>query len=105
MIKAKIAKNKVVRKALIVNLFKSNKITTTKKIINMHKCKNYKCINENKEKCYLNDNKHYKCYEPKLGTAWYINYNATCSTKYDCLHVRRLDERTMFDMFNSELDE
>ncbi len=60
MIKTKIAKNKVIRKALIENLLKSNKTTTIKKIINIYKCKNYKCINKSKEKCYLNNNKHYK---------------------------------------------
>jgi len=60
IIKTKITKNKVTRKALIVNLLKSNKIATTKKIVNMYKCKNRKHINKNKEKCYLNDNKHYK---------------------------------------------
>jgi len=60
IIKTKIAKNKAIREALIAILLKSNEITTTKKIVNMHKCKNRKCINENKEKCYLNDNKYYK---------------------------------------------
>ena len=60
MIKTKIAKNKAIRKALIVDLLKNNEIATTKKIVNMHKCKNCKCINKSKEKCYLKDNKHYK---------------------------------------------
>jgi len=60
IIKTKIAKNKTTRKVKIANLFKSNKIITIKKIVNIHKCKNRKCINKNKEKCYLNDNKHYK---------------------------------------------
>ena len=60
MIKAKIAKNKATRKALIANLLKSNEITTTKKIVNMHKYKNCKYINKSKEKYYLNNNKHYK---------------------------------------------
>jgi len=60
MIKAKSAKNKAILEALIVDLLKSNEIATTKKIVNMHKCKNYKFINKSKEKCYLNDNKHYK---------------------------------------------
>jgi len=60
IIKTKITKNKVARKILIVNLLKSNKIATTKKIINIHKYKNRKYINKSKEKCYLNNNKHYK---------------------------------------------
>jgi len=60
MLKTKIAKNKATRKAKIANLLKNNKVATTKKIINMHKCKNRKYINKSKEKCYLNDNKHYK---------------------------------------------
>ncbi len=60
IIKTKITKNKVVRKILIVNLLKSNKITITKKIINIHKYKNRKYINKSKEECYLNNNKHYK---------------------------------------------
>jgi len=59
IIETKIAKNKVIRKILIANLLKSNKIATTKKIINIHKCKNRKYINNNK-KNYLNNNKHYK---------------------------------------------
>jgi len=60
IIKIKIAKNKVTRKTLIANLLKNNKIIITKKIVNMHKYKNYKYINKNKEKYYLNDNKYYK---------------------------------------------
>jgi hypothetical protein len=60
IIKTKIAKNKVVYKALIINLLKSNKITTIKNNVNMHKCKNCKYINKSKKKCYLNNNKHYK---------------------------------------------
>ena len=60
MIKTKIAKNKAIWEALIVDLLKSNEIATTKKIVDMHKCKNRKCINKSKEKCYLNDNKHHK---------------------------------------------
>ena len=60
IIKTKIAKNKAICKALIANLLKSNKITTIKEIVNINKCKNYKCINKSKEKCYSNNNKHYK---------------------------------------------
>jgi len=60
IIKIKIAKNKATREVKTINLLKSNEIATTKKIVNIYKCKNYKCINENKEKCYLNNNKHYK---------------------------------------------
>jgi len=60
IIKTKIAKDKTTRKTKTTNLLKSNEIITTKKIVNMHKCKNCKYINKNKEKCYLNDNKHYK---------------------------------------------
>jgi hypothetical protein len=60
IIKIKIVKNKIICEAKIANLLKSNKITTTKKIINIHKYKNRKCINKNKEKYYLNNNKHYK---------------------------------------------
>jgi hypothetical protein len=53
-------KNKAIREALIINLLKSNEIITTKKIVNIHKCKNCKYINESKKKCYLSDNKHFK---------------------------------------------
>ncbi len=60
IIKTKIAKNKVACEALIANLFKSNEITTTKKIVNIHKCKNRRCRNKSKKKCCLNDNKHHK---------------------------------------------
>jgi len=60
IIKTKITKNKAIRKTLTINLLKNNKIATIKKIINIHKCKNYKYINKSKEKCYLNNNKHYK---------------------------------------------
>ncbi len=60
MLKTKIAKNKITRETKIANLLKNNEIITTKKIVNIHKCKNRKCINKSKEKCYLNDNKHYK---------------------------------------------
>ncbi len=60
IIKIKIAKNKVVREALIIDLLKSNEIATIKKIVNIHKNKNRKYINKSKEKCYLNNNKHYK---------------------------------------------
>jgi len=60
MLKTKIAINKIICKAKIINLLKNNKIAITKKIINIHKCKNYKYINKNKKKCYLNNNKYYK---------------------------------------------
>jgi len=60
MLKAKIAKNKITCKTKIANLLKNNKITITKKIVNIYKYKNYRYINKNKEKCYLNNNKHYK---------------------------------------------
>jgi hypothetical protein len=60
IIKIKIAKNKAICKVLIANLLKSNKITITKKIVNIYKYKNCKCINKNKEKCYLSNNKHFK---------------------------------------------
>lgn len=60
IIKTKIAKNKVTRETLIANLLKSNKIAITKKIVNIYKYKNRKCINKSKEKYYLNDNKYYK---------------------------------------------
>jgi len=60
MLKTKIAKNKTICKAKIANLLKNNKITTTKKIVNIHKCKNCKYINKSKKKYYLNDNKYYK---------------------------------------------
>jgi len=60
IIKIKIIKNKIVRKAKIANLLKNNKITITKEIVNIYKCKNRKYINKNKEKYYLNNNKHYK---------------------------------------------
>ncbi len=58
MLKTKIAKNKIIYKAKIANLFKNNKIATIKKIINIYKYKNCKYTNKNKEKCYLNNNKH-----------------------------------------------
>jgi len=60
ILKIKIAKNKITRKAKIVNLFKNNKIATTKEIVNIYKYKNYKYINKSKEKYYLNNNKHYE---------------------------------------------
>ncbi len=60
MLKTKIAKNKIICKTKIVNLLKNNKIAITKKIVNIYKYKNCKYINKNKEKCYLNNNKHYK---------------------------------------------
>jgi len=56
IIKIKIIKNKIIRKAKIANLFKNYKITITKEIVNIYKCKNRKYINKNKEKCYLNNN-------------------------------------------------
>jgi hypothetical protein len=66
MLKTKIAKNKITRETKIANLLKNNEIITTKKIVNIHKCKNRKCINKSKEKCYLNDNKHYKLDQEKF---------------------------------------
>jgi len=51
---------KTTYKAKIANLFINNKITIIKKIINIYKYKNYKYINKNKEKYYLNNNKYYK---------------------------------------------
>jgi hypothetical protein len=49
IIKTKIAKNKAICEALTINLLKSNEITTTKKIVNIHKCKNRKCTNKSKK--------------------------------------------------------
>ena len=60
IIKTKIAKNKVVCKAKIVNLFKINKIATIKKIVNIYKCKNLKYINKSKKQYYLNNNRYFK---------------------------------------------
>ncbi len=60
IIKTKIAKNKAICKILTTNLLKSNKIIAIKKIVNIHKCKNYKYINKSKEKYYLNNNKYFK---------------------------------------------
>jgi len=60
IIKTKIAKNKLIRKILIANLLKSNKITIIKKIVNIYKCKNCKYINKSKEKYYLSNNKYFK---------------------------------------------
>jgi len=60
MLKTKITKNKIICKAKIANLLKNNKITTTKEIVNIHKCKNYKYTIKNKEKYYLDNNKYYK---------------------------------------------
>ncbi len=37
MLKTKIAKNKIVYEAKIINLLKNNKIATTKEIVNIHK--------------------------------------------------------------------
>jgi len=45
---------------LSMNLLKNNKIIITKKIVNIHKYRNYEYINKNKEKYYLNDNKYYR---------------------------------------------
>jgi len=58
--KIKTAKNKAIRKIKIVNLLKTNKIATTKEIVNLYKYKNCKYINKSKEKYYLNKNKYFK---------------------------------------------
>jgi len=60
IIKIKIAKNKIAHQTKSVNLLKTNKIVTTKEIINLHKCKNRKYINKNKEKYYSSSNKYFK---------------------------------------------
>ncbi len=60
IIKTKIAKNKVTRKILIVNLFKSKRIIVIKKTVNIYKYKNCKYINKSKEKYYLSNNKYFK---------------------------------------------
>jgi len=60
MIKMKIAKNKITCETKIANLLKINEIATTKEIMNLHKCKDRKCIIKSKEKCYSSSNKHFK---------------------------------------------
>ncbi len=49
IIKIKIAKNKVIRKTLTIDLLKSNKIAIIIKILNINKCKNRKYTNKNKK--------------------------------------------------------
>ncbi len=66
MLKIKIAKNKITRKAKVANLLKNNKIAITKQIVNIYKYKNCEYINKNKEKYYLNNNKHYKLNEENV---------------------------------------
>jgi len=60
VIKTKTTKNKVARKAKTIDLLKINKIATTKELVNIYKCKNYKYINKSKRQYYSSNNRYYK---------------------------------------------